>query len=235
MNKNWMKYFFITIFFFTSIYCFDHKNGSLLADEKKLIFITNDQSESTPPPKPVAKVATPAQRERVHVGDFLTYQMTTTAIALGVNFDYQLKMTVTAIVGDEYTILSEVIKGTPPPDLEKKSESKSSMADLDDFSKIPKIGKVKEESNNGNTFKTEHLSNELIEINGKKIDCLVISVEGDLSGQGVIKTKQWYCITGLPISGLYKNEMVQTMAMPNGGIAVVKGKQELIDWKRANK
>lgn len=184
-----------------------------------------------PPPvaaKPV-KIPTAAQRARVKVGDFVIYSNELTAPALGMNTKFKEKATVTAVQGDEFTVVSEIVEGAPPPGAPKRSEAKGAIADLEDYSAFVK-GETKDIKQGAMNVKQKRLEDEAAEVGGKKLECIVVETSLELPGGSGSAKAKLLMSASVPISGAVKLESTQIMNMPGGAKATIVRKQDLVDW-----
>lgn len=208
-------------------------NGTALSCDAKALAEAKNLPAPPPPPKEPERTVTAAQRARVRVGDYLIHAVRVVAPPMGMNLDFQVKMSVTAIKGDTYTLAVEVVKGTPPPGQPAKESVEAQMADLESFADW-EIGKAREEKAEAITATSVRLPDETLEIGGKKVECLVIQMNGTLpGGAGTVAGKHYVCKSAdVPISGMVKLESVQNMAMPTGAKVELKSSRTLVEWGR---
>ncbi|NUP98194.1 MAG: hypothetical protein HUU28_18715 [Planctomycetaceae bacterium] len=107
------------------------------------------------------------------------------------------------------------------------------MADLESFADW-EIGKVREEKAEAIKATSERLPDETLEIGGKKVECIVIQMNGTLpGGAGTVAGKHYVCKSAdVPLSGMVKLESVQNMAMPTGAKVELKSSRTLVEWGR---
>ena len=207
------------------------ENGSaFVCDAGKLAQATTLPTPPAPPKEQVVE-PTATQRSRVRAGDYVLYTVRLNAPALNMNLDYQAKVSVASVNGNEFMQVTEVIKGEPPPGVPKKSEDKCLITSIsdEDFSKW-EINKAKDQKDGATTATTTRIEDDTVEVNGKKLKCNVIKVTSELP-VGTVNGKTWFS-PELPLQGVVKIDTTQIMNMPNGGKTTITRKQELIEFGR---
>ncbi len=188
---------------------------------------------------PVPK-ATAEQRARFHVGDFMlvTYAMRGPK-ALGLNFEWQVKTSITAMTEDTVTLVHEVVKGQPPPGAgSRREEAEVPIAMLaDDEAELHrgmKVGESREEPAGLDEKTKQQISrepDEAMEVNGTRLECVVVKTVIDVPGVGKVESKTWCCPDRVPFGGVVKSESTQPIGLPGVAAAVMTSTQMLTDWK----
>jgi hypothetical protein len=206
-------------------------NGFAASVEAKVLVEARGLIAAPPPPaKPVQKI-TAEQRARVRIGDFLVVSMRLKCPEMGLDQDYHSKLSVSALGADDYTLVQEIVKGTPPPGTPMVSESRVPLANLEDFSGY-EVGKS-QESQDGELKVVEiREPDETLTVAGKKLSCLVMKTEGSLPGGQSIVSRTWTCPAEVPIHSLVKIEAEQTITLPDGATVKVLQTMKLIEWGR---
>jgi photosystem II stability/assembly factor-like uncharacterized protein len=207
------------------------ENGSAFICDAGKLAEAKDLPKPPPPPEIKAGEPTASQRARVRAGDYVVYSVRMKAPALNMNLDYQAKISVASVEGNEFMQVTEVIKGEPPPGTPKKSEDKCAITSIsdEDFNTWEK-DKSKDQKEGGATVTTTRIEDDIVEVNGKKLKCIVIQASSQLP-VGSVNGKTWFS-TELPLQGVVKVDTTQIMNMPNGGKATITRTQELIEFGR---
>lgn len=212
-------------------------DGSLLRAEAQALIDAPTLPAAPAPVKPAAKppepVKTPtaAQRERLHVGDFAVYTLRQQAAAVGLNTQCRIKRTITAIDGDRFTLLNEVLEGTPPPGTPPRWEEKHAIADVEDYSDLA-VGATRTEKSAGASYTTQRKPDEALTVKDTKLDCVRTGSEAELpNGAGHHLFEQWLCGATVPVFGVVKSVSRQTL--PGGQEQQIVRTEELVDWGRA--
>jgi photosystem II stability/assembly factor-like uncharacterized protein len=152
------------------------ENGTVLhVDAKKLLAAKKlpqpPEPKQSPPPQ--GKEPTAWQLSRASVGYFTTTSYSVKGPpGLPLNYDWQVKSSVTSMDKNEFELGNKLLKGTP---LEGNFQdtSKRAFNTIEDHSKM-EIGKPKEQKDAKVTVTTERLPNEVLEVGTKKVTCAVI-------------------------------------------------------------
>jgi photosystem II stability/assembly factor-like uncharacterized protein len=198
------------------------------------------------PSPPIAKAgpvpkATAEQRALVRVGDFT---LTTHALRgpklLGLDLEWQVKQTITAVAEDTCTMVTEVVKGQPPAGLggAEPVEREVPIAALFGAENRPhvgmQVGETRELPDGPDvTVKMTREANEIVEVKGVKLDCVVVTTVAVEAKGGTSASKEWHCPARIPIQGLVKAEHTLPLQLPGGLAAAMKSTQTLTEWKRA--
>lgn len=206
-------------------------NGFAASCEAKTLLEARELVAAPPPPAEPVRQATAEQRARVRVGDYLIVAQRMKCPEMGMDFEVQVKLTVTALEADGFTLVQEIVKGTPPPGTPPKTESRVPLAELEEFSGY-EVGRSRKIPAGSAKVSRMREPDQTLTVAGKKLECLVLKTEGEIPGVGRIASRFWYCPAEIPILSVVKSEEEQTTILPNGATAKLTRSQELLEWGR---
>lgn len=187
--------------------------------------------------RPIPK-ATPEQRARVRVGDSTLVTHGMKAAAIGMNSEWQMRMSITAVKDDTATVVTELVKGKPPagirvprrsedeipiaylaanePDLQA-GETRADKEPADDEGKVQmKVTRTRE-------------PDETVEVGGAKLTCRVVKTAQELPGGQKLEAKEWRCPEQVPFGGIVKSESQMPIGIPGGGVAATMTVSQRLD------
>ncbi len=187
------------------------------------------------PKKAEPKKATKAQRERIRIGDSIVYQIDMKAPAMGVRHQYQRRVTVTNVGETDVALDVELVGGTVPPGVPRKSEEKITFEELTKNDGW-KVGESRREKSKVDSAEHTRLPDEEIKIGEKSYKCIVIQTKGTASGGGMTTiSKSWFAQgSDVPLNATVREEDTTEVAAPQGKVTITQT-SELVSFKRGGK
>lgn len=192
---------------------------------------------------PVPK-ATAAQRARVRVGDSTLVTHGMKAAVLGMNSEWQVRTSITAVNGDTATVVRELVKGKPPAGIgiSRRSEDEVPIAYLAADEPEIEVGATREDEEpadeEGKTkirLTRSREPDETLQVNGKELVCQVVKTVQTLPDGPKSEAKEWRCPDRVPLGGIVKAVASQPIELPVGGAAAMTFSQTLDEFTRGEK
>jgi hypothetical protein len=179
------------------------------------------------------KKPTDEQRAKVKVGDYVIYAYSTKSVPQSnIDGEYHVKSSVTAVKDDTFTLVVEIVKGTPPKGTPRKSEypgqQMANIPEIPDFYSNKKVGEKKKESKIGSTILRD--TDKQIIISNSKLICKNFKITWDMTN-GHASELLWLCPPEFPITVTLKTKTEFNLVVKGKAIKITQ-LEELVEFGR---